>query len=1288
MKPWLCLVCLLPLWGLTAETHLTPAPNARVVVIGDSFAEQMGLEGSFESRLHQAFPAHKLVVRFQGWTGETPATPRRPDGAPSRAQAIANEAPDIILVAFGATPSPRFPSELDRLLTALRSAHPEAQIGLISPYAIPNETRVNEIRAQAVNTMRAIAERLNLSFVDLMAPSLEWRDTHLPPAHLNNTGHQKAARVILQRLTGRPAVDSFDARLLAEVQEKNRSYLTWFRRPESRYAAAPETAELAAVHMPAEAARQRRKVELRDQRIWITASGGKTPADIDDTDAGPVPKVESALSTPPDPVASPDAALERFSLAPGYTIECVASELEFPDLVHPFQLHFDGAGRLWVACAPTWPLADPWSTPDDRILVLEDRNGDQIFERSRAFARGLYPLTGFCLGDGGARAFTAPVVQFFTDPDGDLRVNDRQVIPLGLDPSNRSKALGKVAWLPSGILAGLQGHGLRSARETLVGRDIQEGAGLLRWDPISGETHFQKLTLPTNPICFTVDQYGTILVGGDNGRIVEANGMPVVQQSVPGLSALSVLESRAFQANDQGAILAASVGGGFQGIRKINVQREGTIWKPGQVMDLLRSTEPSFCPVDMSIGPDGAIYVCDAATPIIDYADWSLQDPARDRRHGRIWRIKAPAHTLKPPSSLIGKSIPQLFAMLHSGDTETRARIRLELHSRPAEKLREHLGPLIEAPLSEMQQLEILWVLQQHGQREPRIEAQLRTSQNPRHREAVAQLANEMDARGAALTIDDLIPAAELPAAALPALPEEAAPALRLGMTDEIRDAAKKAGVSPIQYLLQIVIGKHAVSDSPVRAQALEQLRSWPVQEWQSARPDIIASLSKLPPADRVWFFEILLGHPDALSLAMPYANESALGGLALFEALATPGGADGFAPALATLFRKAPPALERELSRDPVLSGRYVRIEKHNKESMVFAELEAWFQNTNRALDGQASMSSASNKRTAAFGNNGITGGHFAQDNDCIHTDVEPFTWWEVDLARERPLDKLVLWFRTDCCPGQIEGSVISILDGNRRVMFESPPVRRAGNSLTIQLAEPLEQRWRTQLLKALPGRPDVGIEVTDILVRLLDKPAYKDIATGLLDNLHGKAWNAKLAESASPYLQTRLLETPLSLRETGHWLQARNIAKRINGLLAPASADLMKWTLENPRATRLRVRASERGTLTSPMNEIAADAPLQVIFENNTPHSQALMFIETSKGPNILSEIRKNRMSPQRLAVIQKLPGVYALLPVAEAGRSSKIQFRISQPKSTVQLINPLSQEPDPKPLTILLR
>ena len=55
--------------------------------------------------------------------------------------------------------------------------------------------------------------------------------------------------------------------------------------------------------------------------------------------------------------------------------------------------------------------------------------------------------------------------------------------------------------------------------------------------------------------------------------------------------------------------------------------------------DFIVSDDPWFRPVDLKLGPDGALYIADFYNRIIGHYEVPLTHPGRDRERGRIWRV-------------------------------------------------------------------------------------------------------------------------------------------------------------------------------------------------------------------------------------------------------------------------------------------------------------------------------------------------------------------------------------------------------------------------------------------------------------------------------------------------------------------------------------------------------------------------------------------------------------------------------------------------------------------------
>src|SRR5688572_7483715 len=87
------------------------------------------------------------------------------------------------------------------------------------------------------------------------------------------------------------------------------------------------------------------------------------------------------------PWLKPEDEQKAFKLPPGFEINLVAAE---PDIQKPLNMAFDERGRIWLTCSVEYPYAAPADRPGrDKIMVLEDADGDGRYEKVQTFADGL-----------------------------------------------------------------------------------------------------------------------------------------------------------------------------------------------------------------------------------------------------------------------------------------------------------------------------------------------------------------------------------------------------------------------------------------------------------------------------------------------------------------------------------------------------------------------------------------------------------------------------------------------------------------------------------------------------------------------------------------------------------------------------------------------------------------------------------------------------------------------------------------------------------------------------------
>ncbi len=127
---------------------------------------------------------------------------------------------------------------------------------------------------------------------------------------------------------------------------------------------------------------------------------------------------------------------------------------------------------------------------------------------------------------------------------------------------------------------------------------------------------------------------------------------------------------------------------GFQGILQYKPHETGSSLTATEVEPILYSSDLNFRPVDIKIGPDGAIYFVDWQNPLIGHMQHNLRDPSRDRTHGRIYRVVYDGLPLLKPVKIAGEPIDKLLDLLK--EPEDRVRVpRQDRAGRPQDRGRD-----------------------------------------------------------------------------------------------------------------------------------------------------------------------------------------------------------------------------------------------------------------------------------------------------------------------------------------------------------------------------------------------------------------------------------------------------------------------------------------------------------------------------------------------------------------------------------------------------------------------
>jgi len=658
---------------------------------------------------------------------------------------------------------------------------PIAHEDLARPHWTDGKTH-NVNLALYTEALEEVCQANEVQCVDLFTPTQEAYAKIAEPLtsdgiHPNERGDREISRLIDESLFGaHPARDPKSlARLQQAVADKNYHWFNRYRVTDG-YSTFGGRAWLKFIDGQTNYEVGQRELDYldvktanRDRRIWATAATLADPrAPLPAVEDVGLPVLINVTTNKPGKLEggkheflSGQESLEKMTVHPGMKVELVADEGMFSELINPVAMSFDAKGRLWVAVWPSYPHWRPDEKMNDKILILEDNNGDGKTDNVKTFADDLHNPIGFEFSGKGVIVSQGPDVLYLEDTNGDDKYDIKQRIIRGLDTADTHHQANSFILDPAGALYFQEGTFQHSQPETPWGPPARVVNGaVFRYEPRTGRFGLYTSYAFANPHGHAFDAWGDDIVVDGTGAVPywgsvfstrldgldKHSGAPsVYKQRTRPCPGIEVLSSPHFPAALQGNLLVGNVIG-FQGILQY-------VFKPGQnpaadaypeaieVEPIVSSSDVNFRPADLEMGPDGAIYFTDWQNPIIGHMQHNLRDPSRDRIHGRVYRIVMDGKPLAQPTPIAGRSVADLVPLLADPTDRLRYRVRLELSGRPEAEVvpavKAWLAKLnSSAPEYEQLRVEAFWMLRQFDQVEPALLEQVLTAKNPRSRTA------------------------------------------------------------------------------------------------------------------------------------------------------------------------------------------------------------------------------------------------------------------------------------------------------------------------------------------------------------------------------------------------------------------------------------------------------------------------------------------------------------------------------------------------------------------------
>lgn len=440
--------------------------------------------------------------------------------------------------------------------------------------------------------------------------------------------------------------------------------------------------------------------EVAQIRLEVPLPTYERPPAPWNTLSDPVYTAQAPLATGP--------SLQLVTLRPGFRVEPFAFE---PMIGNIIDFTWDARGRLWAVETNDYPNnVLPDSVPgNDRILILEDTDGDGQADELKVFADGLNLATSIVLVGNGAIVAQAPHMLLFEDTDGDDRADARRILFTGWPRDDTHGTPSNLRWgFDNRILGSVGYNGYRGTVGGVTYERGDVGAGYFSF-PIDGSSLDYLARTSNNTWGVALSEDGHIFGSTANrrpsnfvhipGRYYRALGMrepvlPGIEDS-PNIyplrddilqvdqfgmytsgTAHEIYTARAFPREywNRAAFVADPTG---HLIGMFDLEQAGSTFRARNRWNIMASRDQWAAPVQVKVGPDGALWVADFYTlvaqhnPTPDYGPDccergpgnAYETPNRDRLHGRMYRIVHEGSSVQP-MNLEGASPEQLLAAL------------------------------------------------------------------------------------------------------------------------------------------------------------------------------------------------------------------------------------------------------------------------------------------------------------------------------------------------------------------------------------------------------------------------------------------------------------------------------------------------------------------------------------------------------------------------------------------------------------------------------------------------
>ncbi len=429
------------------------------------------------------------------------------------------------------------------------------------------------------------------------------------------------------------------------------------------------------------------------------------------------------------PYMTPAETVAKFKVPPEFEVKLFAGE---PDCINPVAFSIDERGRVWVLECFEYPSKTPkGKAPRDRIVILEDTDGDGVCDKRTVFAEGKdFPITperqkaglpafdlatGLEVGHGGVWVGAPPYVWFIENKDD--KPGKLEPVLGGFGSQDTHETLNTFQWGPDGWLYGMQGVFSQSTVKALDGAETRMNAAVWRLHPKTKkfEIYAEGTSNPWGMdwrntdgqfilACCVIPHLYHVVPGGvykrqagtsynphAYGYIDEISDHTFHKESGWAHAGLISLDVPHMPERFRNSVIFGSIHG--CSLKQNILKPNGSSYTASRGDDFLTSGDKNVRPINLKWGPNGDIYLI----------DWHDQNPCHQARaedwdysRGRVYRIQLKDRKGGKAEDLAKKTYVELLAELSSPDPyRYRTALRLVSESKgrvavPEEEFKKH----------------------------------------------------------------------------------------------------------------------------------------------------------------------------------------------------------------------------------------------------------------------------------------------------------------------------------------------------------------------------------------------------------------------------------------------------------------------------------------------------------------------------------------------------------------------------------------------------------------------